>query len=459
MEELNILNKEQKEAVDVIRAYLDDPAPTRQFITVSGPGGSGKTFMLYYALNTYNPQRVLGATISHFAKKVLNESLRGKYQISTVAAMLGLTITYNAETGEDMIVQRTDKRGNPITPIMAMFDIIIIDEASMIDDGLFATLMKYGKKIIAVGDKYQLPPVEQNHDSKFFDTIDAELVQVMRFNDVIVEFTSIFREEIARHNIGYNIDKHAVTKQTSGRTSVLDDTGAGYIFLNDIKQLLGLAYRDFKQDPVGIDGCRIIAYKNKTIDVLNNTIRKLLYGKDRKVYEVGELIISDGGFGKLITNGDIFRVIDVKEFEDKHGIHCYMLKLNVTLPYPVVVVSEKGQQQFDELEEYYKNMAQGSRQWKVYKEFTRSYARFKYSYAISVHKAQGASIKNVYVFEGEIMGVKPTTMKEKFQSLYVATTRAKHRVYVYNKVNSVNNSEVDISQNIYLDEGTKEISD
>lgn len=102
-------------------------------------------------------------------------------------------------------------------------------------------------------------------------------------------------------------------------------------------------------------------------------------------------------------------------------------------------------------------MAQGSKHWKIYKEFVNSYAKFKYSYAISVHKAQGASIKNVYVFEGEIMGVKPTTMKEKFQSLYVATTRAKHRVYIYNKVNTINNSEIELSHNMYLDESTKEI--
>jgi len=457
MEQSHLLNEQQQLAVKKIKEYLDDEHTTKKFITISGPGGSGKTFMLYYALQGYNPQRIIGATISHFAKKVLNSSLKEKYATTTVTALLGMVVTYDVTTGQEKVVQRTDKNGNPARAIIELYDIIIIDEASMIDDNLFSLIMKYGKKIIAVGDKYQLPPVEQDHDSKFFDDIAVELTQVMRFNKAIAEFTSIFRSEITRYNEGYNIDKYAITKHTRGRVSKLDEHGSGYVFLNDIKDVLKLAYRDFKHDKTGIDGCRIIAYKNKTIDNLNNAIRKLLFGKNRKVYEEGELIISDGGYKKLITNGDIFRILSLYEIEDPNGIHCYVLKLNANINYPVKVVSERGQQRYDELEEYYKEMARSSKNWTSYKEFVSDYARFKYSYAISVHKSQGASIKNVYVFEGEIMGVRPTTIKEKFQSLYVATTRAKHRVYIYNKVNSVDNSDIEIYKNMYKNDDTKEI--
>jgi ATP-dependent exoDNAse (exonuclease V) alpha subunit len=111
-------------------------------------------------------------------------------------------------------------------------------------------------------------------------------------------------------------------------------------------------------------------------------------------------------------------------------------------------------QLYDELKTYYREKAKNTHHWTEYKNFIDSYAKFKYSYAVSVHKAQGASIKNVYVFEGEIMGVKPISIKEKFQSLYVATTRAMHRVYIFNKQNSVNNSMIKITKKMFLNENT-----
>jgi len=456
-EKLLKLNAEQIKAVEVINTYLKSDN-TKKYITISGPGGSGKTFMLKEALKKHNPQYILGTTISHFAKKVLSESLGSNFRVTTVAAMLGMTVDYDDETGEMLMVQRTDKKGKPIIPLISSYDIIIIDEASMIDDKLYNIILSYGKKIIAVGDMYQLPPVEQDHDSKFFDSIDIELLKIMRFNALIKEFSTLFITEIKRYNDGYNIDKNIITKSTGGRVSKLDDTGSGYIFLKSIKTVLTLAYLDFKRDPISTDGCRIIAYKNKTIDALNNNIRKMLFGKNRNVFEVGELVISDGGYGKEITNGDIFRVTGVKNFEDKNGVHCHILQLNKKLLSPVFVVSARGMETYDELESYYKQQAISTRQWKKYYEFINTYAKFKYSYAISVHKAQGSSIKNVYVFEGEIMGVKPITIKEKFQSLYVAVTRARHRVYIYNKTNSVDNSLINIKKNMYLDENTKNIS-
>jgi hypothetical protein len=46
---------------------------------------------------------------------------------------------------------------------------------------------------------------------------------------------------------------------------------------------------------------------------------------------------------------------------------------------------------------------------------------------------QGQTLNNVYVCEGEVMGVGPLTWKQKFQALYVAMTRAKEKLYIYNK--------------------------
>jgi len=442
-----LLNREQQEAVTAIRDYLDGKLPDLEYVTVSGPGGSGKTFMLKYALNNYDRSKILSVTISHFAKKVLQDNLGENYTTGTVASMLGLILTYDTVTGKEKMVASTSM------PKIQKYDIVVIDEVSMIDDKVYDMILSHGKKIIAVGDKYQLPPVEQDHDSKFFDNINVELVQVIRFNLQIKKLSSIFVSEIARYNEGYNIKKDILTLKTK-RHSELDEHGAGYIFINSLKQLLTYAYQDFKRDLTNVNSCRIIAYKNKTIDKLNDKIRMLLFGKKARRFEIGELIISQGGYGSFITNGDVFRVTGVKDIVDSNNIKCHILTVNVNMPIPIIVVADEGMQEYTEIEEYLREQANSTANWKPYKEFTGAYAKFKYSYAVSTHKAQGSSIDNVYVFEADIMNVGPISIKEKFQSLYVAVTRARHRVYIYNKNSKIDNSGITINKNKYKDESS-----
>jgi ATP-dependent exoDNAse (exonuclease V) alpha subunit len=55
--------------------------------------------------------------------------------------------------------------------------------------------------------------------------------------------------------------------------------------------------------------------------------------------------------------------------------------------------------------------------------------RINYSYAASIHKAQGSTINHVFIIE-----VKLTTTKEKLQSINVGISRASYRAYIYNKI-------------------------
>lgn len=43
------------------------------------------------------------------------------------------------------------------------------------------------------------------------------------------------------------------------------------------------------------------------------------------------------------------------------------------------------------------------------------------------------TLTNVYVCEGEIMDVKPIEWQQRFQALYVAMTRARKKLVIYNK--------------------------
>jgi hypothetical protein len=52
----------------------------------------------------------------------------------------------------------------------------------------------------------------------------------------------------------------------------------------------------------------------------------------------------------------------------------------------------------------------------------RVFAYFNYSYAASIHKAQGSTINHVFIIEDDIL-VKLTTTKEKLQSINVGISR------------------------------------
>jgi hypothetical protein len=54
----------------------------------------------------------------------------------------------------------------------------------------------------------------------------------------------------------------------------------------------------------------------------------------------------------------------------------------------------------------------------------RVFAYFNYSYAASIHKAQGSTINHVFIIEDDILEVKLTTTKEKLQSINVGISRA-----------------------------------
>jgi hypothetical protein len=60
-----------------------------------------------------------------------------------------------------------------------------------------------------------------------------------------------------------------------------------------------------------------MSYRNKTIEKLNVHIRIGLYGENQKQFEIGELLINNGGYSvetvtgkeqQIIMNGELFKV-------------------------------------------------------------------------------------------------------------------------------------------------------
>jgi len=426
---LDGLNEEQKDMVNGIIEYVKTNKDGKEYFLIQGGGGVGKSYAIGRALHELFGYAVVAAAPSHFAKNILKDFLEEhSVEVYTVATLMGKKLTFNRD-GEMVLVDSGSKRKPPLT----YADIIIIDEVSMIDDATVQELLEKCKfkKLIFLGDYCQLPPVGQSTDNVAFKNIHAELTEPMRFKGYIYELANAVRSEINKARAGRYAELKVVTMFTRRQSKIAED-GTGYIFLDNFNPFIKAAIKRFKEGK-GTQYVRVLAYRNNSIDRLNAIIRKSLYGVKAIQFEVGELIINNGGYKQDITNGQVLVVKSVRNIVGKFGVPCVELRFeNDSAVVPVVSI--EGKKDYS----YYENdllsiAKKNSSKWEEFYAFKDSFAYFNYSYATSIHKAQGSSISNIFIYEDDIMSIKPIGVKEKLQSLYVAITRASFRVFIFNK--------------------------
>jgi hypothetical protein len=113
----------------------------------------------------------------------------------------------------------------------------------------------------------------------FFENISSELTIPMRFQGPLYYLVNLIRTEIIKMRSGLVPSLNIINMETN-RVSQLDETGSGYIFLNNMP-LLKAAIRRFKRKGTGY--VRLLAYRNKTIEKLNVHIRIGLWRKTKAV--------------------------------------------------------------------------------------------------------------------------------------------------------------------------------
>ena len=446
------LNTDQNRAAKLIKNFIQDKSTAGHVFTLTGGPGTGKTFMLREVLKQY-VGGVQGATVSHAAKNVLQESLGTRVECVTLAKLLGLNQSISDE-GEVKFVQ--DKSGRQQSQIGKGAKLLIIDEVSQIPDSIFEIIMHeigvHGVKLIAVGDPYQLPPVEQEHDSRFFDRIHSRLTIPMRFQGPIASLVGTYRTQIDSINSGIAFNKWALNSFTHRENDVQNNTG--YLFTNKLDEVIELAADNIKSNPSDLSYARVLAFKNESVAEINRRIRRAIYGDNLNQFETNELVICNGGYAitdhngrePILYNGQILKVSSFKSAIGPYEIPCVLMAFdNFSNPNgrPIYVVDNDPESKLiynkiaagmiKEAKSYSGNIKLSREAWKRYYMFIESFAYLDFSSSLSVYKSQGQTLTNVYVCEGEIMGVKPLSWKQKFQALYVAMTRAKEKLYIYNK--------------------------
>lgn len=274
------LNDQQKSALKELEAFVNGDDTS---ITLSGYAGTGKTTIMGI-FNEYLKRRIHADIIfsapTHRANAVTRQKTPNA-KVVTLQSLLGLRPDFDIT--EDVFDLHKLKFEQVAAVKIEDASIVIVDEASMIQDSLYDFLLEQiaakGAQIIFVGDKGQLRPVKANNISKVFrnDGAQLQLTKVERTGDnpILKESTRVRNGE----GLSYETD--------------IAPNGQGVEYSSDktrIREFVRTSLKEMKdsQDPLYF---RVLAATNASVDAYNSAIRQILYGRrPTQLYE-GELVM------------------------------------------------------------------------------------------------------------------------------------------------------------------------
>ena len=264
-------------------------------------------------------------------------------------------------------------QGRPIFEPRASidYDLIVIDEASMIDAKIFSDLQNYGIPILAVGDHGQLPPIRGKLN--------------------LMESPNIKLEEIMRQARDNPIIRLATMARESGDIP-LGDYG------QNVRKITGMNHLRNFLTPETI----VLAAMNKTRVNINHFIRGTLdLERDPKVGEPVICLRNNRMSG--IYNGNISTITSIENAGNYY-------KLKTDLPYEGVVLKN----QF------------GSK----YTSDVENIDLFDWAYCVTVHKFQGSEADKVILIEERMHKMDDDNWQ---RWLYTGVTRAKKCLTIIKK--------------------------
>lgn len=448
-------NQQQTKAIDTFKRFLTSD---KRVATLKGRGGTGKTTVVGKIFE--DERDVLFLAPTHQAKQLLKKAANGR-PVMTVSAALFITLDNNTGKFKPDLYRRKRE----IMPIQK-FKYVVIDEASMLSDPVIEELAKFlpkDSKLLLMGDNCQLPPVGQPHDSKSFKYVVYELTERMRQvkGSPILEFSDHYVKNIESGSI-----KRQCISPEMRVTNFNPDTNEGIVFEKDFLNMLEMWKEDYLKDSVGT---KIITYNNHkhpnklSVKRLNEMARSIVKPNAELPYEEGEILLSYSSFdGELIANSAQYiveranKVTDVtrsaRVYSKKKGIRRF--KFDVEGQWLVIKDITEGKKIYEfvptfEGNLYIQSIVQGMMtgtgiNLATNKTFEQDiqlalkvedlFPEFYHAYAITAHKAQGATMRNVYVMEDNIIDSNISD-KEVNQALYVAVTRPTSKLVMFSKTN------------------------
>jgi exodeoxyribonuclease-5 len=376
-----ILSQEQKAALDAIEEWYHNGDD--QVFLLEGPAGCGKTTIARH-IGELLKINVAYASFTGKAASVLRA--KGCKDATTIHALIySPQITYVCKNDpvckivpcRDRCPHVREQAGDwELNPrALNGVDLVLIDEVSMVGSDLGRDLCSFDTKILVVGDRAQLPPIE---GGGYFTNRKPDF-----------HLTQIHRQEAGSPVI------ELATRVRLGGVLRPGDYGASTV----MSQSLALADRMLGYD-------QIICGTHRMRNGINREMRRLL-GLDGDVPAAGEKIVClRNSKPQGLYNGVTYEVIAAEP--DGSGFCDMTVKgddgrlIGVVAPIAAFGLPDNSGR------DYPKNP-------------------FDFGYAITCHKAQGSQWKGVFVIDQSYYWRRDG---QQSQWLYTAITRAADRVFV-----------------------------
>jgi exodeoxyribonuclease-5 len=459
--DISTLNGDQKKAFDELKDFIHDKNDDNIYV-LKGWAGTGKTycvsFLVRYVLDVIYPNKnwykiaVTGPT--NKSVRVIKKTTgikNARVTFQTIHKLLGLTERITSD-GQQEFVNQGD-----FEPQIKKTKLLIIDEVSMLNDDLFHEILRYRSdiKIICMGDPAQIPPVGKRDCIPFMDellemyaikTLELKTIMRQKGDNPIIDTSVLIRTDLENPYI------------ETGVESNLNDRGEGIEFLNLNSSSIRESFNDilssyfnseeFKEDP---EYSKIIAWRNKTVEKMNQLVRKVIYGEESIGSKIllGEKLIANNPIiemGQILFNTNDEFTVDKFEIKtekvrvaDEEGTLKYY-ETGVTflndedkkVTYFIDILHEDSESYFFVLANKLKKIAIEKRgkekSWIKYYDFIRRFADVSYAYSITAHKSQGSTYTTAFVLEDDI-DVNPNIV-ERNRIKYTAYTRSSKKLYV-----------------------------
>lgn len=378
------LTKEQAQNL----AQVKEKILSGQSCVLKGSAGTGKTTVASEFIKSIDSSKVVVSAPTHKALQVLREKIGGLgFNYRTIHSSLELKKKY---IGGQFIFA-------PDVRYPLENKIIVLDEASMVGDFLLGHIedsFHRNNTYLFLGDIKQLPPVNETTSPIFQSDLSSfELKHIIRQadgNDII--------------NLSMNLGKLFSKKD-----------GQNYSW-KSMSQIL-----EKLVEANGSDDCKYLAWTNKTVNLVNRTVRGLIYGNPEQ-FEMGEIIRFNDTYRNLYQNSQEIEIDSIEEGKTE-GYDCYKLNGNI------LCLRDKEQTRFkQDLRTLYKDCDNHIRDWDEYHSLRELFANISYNHALTVHKSQGSTYKETIIDVTEIK--RNPNRDEMNRMLYTGLTRATTHDYL-----------------------------
>ena len=406
---------QQSVANDILKKLFEGK---EQEIILSGPAGTGKSFLVNYILDDILPKYEKTLQLCNLPRKFLHETpyvtattnkavgvLRKNinHYVSTIESALGLVVEGDYTKGEYKLVP-CKSGAHQITDCF-----IIIDEASMID----WTLYKYIRQlclncfIIYVGDDCQLPAVKAGNKPIIWQMglPEYKLTTLVRQaeNQELAKLCNYMRDTV--YTGQFKPVYCTVTIQ-----HILDQNEQQKILLNEDYQ-------------------KILTYTNAKAIQYNEWIMEQKYGYSATVY-VGEDYVMNDYYQSSdrrvrIPAESVIRVIEVfdKQKVEYNGADCYF--------YPITALYHDGSTRLLVPEDkiYFRKWLKfvaSYKDWRTYFGYKERVVDIRGNYASTIHKAQGSTFEKIIIDANDFKSCTNPAIAARL--LYVAVSRARKEI-------------------------------